>query len=70
VVEVMADGPAATAGFRVGDIILSMDGSPVTGVDDIVRLLDDTRIGRLVGIEVLRDGAVQKLEAVPNERHD
>ncbi len=46
VVEVVADGPAQGAGLRVGDILLSLDGSPVTGVDDVVRLLDAGRIGR------------------------
>ena len=40
-------GPAAQAGILVGDLILAVDGHPVTGVDDLIRLLDGERIGRL-----------------------
>lgn len=70
VVEVVADGPAQGAGLRVGDILLSLDGSPVTGVDDVVRLLDAGRIGRLLEVQVLREGTVISLSVTPNERMD
>jgi S1-C subfamily serine protease len=44
--RVEADGPAAKGGLQEGDYILAIDGSPVGGVDDIVRLMDGSRIGR------------------------
>jgi S1-C subfamily serine protease len=39
-------GPAQTGGLKEGDYILAIDGRPVGGVDDVVRLLDGTKIGQ------------------------
>ncbi|HEX8049775.1 S1C family serine protease [Rhizobium sp.] len=38
-------GPAERAGLKDGDYILAIDGTPVGGVDDIVRLMNGDRIG-------------------------
>jgi hypothetical protein len=40
----------------------------VTGIDDIARLLDGTRIDKSVAVRVLRDGVLITLEIVPTER--
>jgi S1-C subfamily serine protease len=37
-----------------GDIVLAVSGTPVTGVDDLVRLLDADKIGSTVPLDVLR----------------
>ena len=42
-------GPASAAGMLSHDIVVSLDGEPVTGVDDLVRLLNGERIGRAGG---------------------
>ncbi|WP_184363563.1 trypsin-like peptidase domain-containing protein [Rhizobium sp. BK602] len=39
-------GPAERGGLKDGDYILAIDGTPVGGVDDIVRLMSGERIGR------------------------
>ncbi len=62
------DGPASQAGLLSHDLVVRLDGEPVTGVDDLVRLLDRNRIGKPVGIEVLRLGRLRSFEAVPTER--
>lgn len=45
VVEVMPGGAADRAGIETGDLLISLADEPVTGIDDVARLLDHTRIG-------------------------
>jgi S1-C subfamily serine protease len=61
-------GPASMAGLMSYDIIVRADGLPVTGVDDLIRLLNRDRIGRSVAIDVLRRGHPMTVEVRPNER--
>ncbi len=58
---------AATAGLRDGDVVVSWDGQPVTGVDDLHRLLTEDCIGKPTKIVVLRSAARQELTIVPSE---
>ena len=60
--------PAARAGLAGGDIILALDGTPVTGADDLIRSLAGDKIGRHVEIETLRNGSRQVVSLVPDER--
>ena len=66
--EIERDGPAATAGLRVGDIIVALDGAPVAGADDLIRLLDAERIGRPASLSVIRSGRLEVLTVTPRER--
>lgn len=61
-------GPASEAGLLSHDIVVALDGEKVTGVDDLVRLLDRNRIGRTVKVEVLRLGRLRAFEVTPTER--
>jgi S1-C subfamily serine protease len=63
-----ASGPAAQAGIMVGDLIVSVDGHPVTGVDDLVRLLDGERIGRRVELKIVRGTRISSLMVTPIAR--
>jgi S1-C subfamily serine protease len=67
VVEVQAGTPAALAGVEVGDRLVTLDGMPLTGIDTLQRLLDHSRIGRTVTLEVLRRGRLLKLDATPDD---
>ncbi|MGC1467130.1 MAG: trypsin-like peptidase domain-containing protein [Pseudolabrys sp.] len=62
------NGPAANAGLMTFDIIVRADGEAVTGVDDLIRLLNAERIGRVVTIDVLRRGLLRSFDARPLER--
>jgi S1-C subfamily serine protease len=62
------NGPAAAAGLMSLDIIVRADGVAVTGVDDLIRLLNGERIGRSVTIEALRRGALRSFAVTPTER--
>ena len=61
-------GPAATAGLMSLDTIVRADGEPVTGVDDLIRLLNAERIGKTIAIDVLRRGALKTFDVRPLER--
>jgi S1-C subfamily serine protease len=50
------------------DIVVRLDGEPVTGVDDLIRRLNAERIGRAVKLEVLRRGQLRSFEVNPTER--
>lgn len=68
VADIATGSPADRAGVRAGDIIVTLDDEPVTGIDDISRLLDDRRIGRAVTARLVRPSGVVAVELVPKER--
>ena len=67
IVEVVGDSPAERAGLRPEDLILEVDGTPVTGVEDLQRLMVAELIGRRVFLRVLRQGEAHDLPLVPGE---
>jgi S1-C subfamily serine protease len=62
------DGPAAQSGLLPGDVAIRLDGVDINGVDDLVRVLDRDRIGRIVPMDVLRLGRLRAIEIHPVER--
>jgi S1-C subfamily serine protease len=48
-------------------LIVELDGTPVTGVNDIQRLMVVDRIGAKVPVRVLREGRELELDLVPAE---
>jgi S1-C subfamily serine protease len=67
VAELVADGPAARAGLRVGDVLVSAAGKPVTSAQDLQRLMFAEAIGKPLEITVLRNGALVDVIAEPAE---
>ena len=68
VATIESGSPAARAGLHLNDVVVALDGEPVTGVDDLVRLLNGNRIGQEVAFRVLRQGAMVEVKLVPTER--
>jgi S1-C subfamily serine protease len=67
-VETVApDSPAARGGMRAGDIIVVLGDAPVTGVDDLQRLLTGGRIGDTLEVVVLRRDRRLALSVTPRE---
>lgn len=60
-------GPAESAGFVLGDVLLSLDGEALSGIADLQAALED-RAGREVPARVLRGGVEQRLSVTPSAR--
>jgi S1-C subfamily serine protease len=67
VVEVVEDGPAARAGIRPEDLILTVNGSRIERVEDLQRLMVADLIGAPVAVRLLRAGRLVELELEPVE---
>ena len=61
-------GPARKAGLREGDVVVALEGQPVAGVDDLLRVLSDVPAGVRAELTVLRGTEKLKLAIVPEER--
>ncbi len=67
VAEVVPGGPAARAGLRAGDLLLTAGGKPVETAQDLQRLMFADAIGRPLPITVMRNGALVDVIAQPSE---
>jgi putative serine protease PepD len=63
IADVQPDSPAAEAGIREGDLVLSVDGEPINGQTGLVAAIRDRSPGDVVEIEVSRDGVRETLSA-------
>jgi serine protease Do len=54
VADVTADGPAAKAGFKQGDVILSFNGRAIDKVRDLPIVVADTAVGQKADVKVWR----------------
>jgi S1-C subfamily serine protease len=52
--EIVADGPAARAQMQNGDVLLEFAGQPLSGVDDLHRLLTGDRANMEIPVQLLR----------------
>ena len=60
--------PAAKVNLEQGDVILALDGEPVSGVDDLVRLLNGDRIDHPIELRLLKRGEMRAVTLTPIER--
>lgn len=64
------DSAAAGAGLRIDDIIVAVDGTPVTTSDDLVSAMGRYRVGEAVTLDVMRQGQQLTFEVALAERPD
>jgi len=70
VASVVAGSPAAKAGLRRGDIVVSVDGRHVVTATAIQRLMVEDAIERRIEMTVWRNGALVDVFVVPRELAD
>ena len=74
VAQILPDSPAASAGFKLGDIILRYGGEPVEDSSQLPRMIGVTPVGKTIAMSILRNGepleikaTIARLEAAPEE---
>lgn len=66
--EVVSGGPAARAGLRSGDVIVSVGGTEVRNADDVADVIADRRPRERVTVEFRREGEGRSVEVVLRTR--
>jgi S1-C subfamily serine protease len=67
VVRVLPNSPAAKAGLRAGDVILKVDGKPVTKAQEVQGIVENSPIGQSLSLEVKRGDRPLTLSVQPGE---
>jgi membrane-associated protease RseP (regulator of RpoE activity) len=62
------EGPASKAGIEVGDIVTAVDGETIGSGGELAHAIRKHEEGKVVVLEVWRDGKVQSIEATLAER--
>ena len=61
VAEVTEGGPAAAAGVQPGDVVLQVNGTPISSATDLTRAVGLSRAGEPIRLQVRREGQVREI---------
>ena len=60
--KIIPDGPASKSDLKVGDIILKFDGKDITTSSSLPPIVGNTKVGKNVKIEILRNGKKKNIK--------
>jgi S1-C subfamily serine protease len=69
VISVVDGSPAAIAGARAGDVVISLDGIPILDPTGVQKAMVEGAIGRRMEMTVWRNGALVDVVVEPEELH-
>ena len=67
--SIESGSPAERAGLKMGDVILSVDGTPVKNGDQLVGIVSDTPVGKKLKLEILREQKTMTAEVEVGDRN-
>jgi S1-C subfamily serine protease len=65
---VESGSPAAKAGIKVGDVVVAIDGEPITGPAGLVATIRDFTPGDSTEVSLVRDGDPADVTVVVGQR--
>jgi len=68
VVNVEPDGPAEQAGAMIGDVIVALNGTPVSDPGEVPAMLGPERVGQTINAHMIRGGTSIELAITVGER--
>ena len=68
ITSVERNSPAQKSGLSEGDIIIGFDEQPISGIDDLHKMLTDIQVGKKSNIRILRRTEIMDIEIIPSER--
>jgi len=66
---VVSRGPAQRSGVLEGDVIVGYGDQPISGIDQLHRVLTENQVGLRSSLTVIRKGERRVLPIVPEESH-
>lgn len=67
-VQVEPDGPAERGGLMLGDVVVSIDGTPIESPEDVAPFIGAGRVGSALDVRVVRGGGEQHVSVTVGER--
>jgi S1-C subfamily serine protease len=68
IVAVESDSPAERAGLLIGDVLVALEGVPISDIADVQALLGPERVGTAVGASIIRAGLLTDRVIMIGER--
>lgn len=69
VINVESDGPADKSGVFIGDVLVAIDGTPISNTGDVQGILSSQDVGKVLNVQIVRGGALVAVALTVGERH-